>query len=98
MEIIKERNMDEHITQERAPNVVSELLVVIRNSETRREALERENMQLREDNRRLQSRVTELQIQGASERPDIHVMGHSPTRNTRRRAATRPAIHPISPL
>ena len=81
--------MDQVITQERAPNVVSELLVVIRNTETRREALERENMQLREDNRRLQSRVR--QLQNHNERnPIIRVMGHSPPR--------RHAIHPVSPL
>ena len=90
--------MNVDVTQERAANVVSELLIVIRNSETRREALERENMRLREDNRRLQSRVRQLQIQGDPERSEIHVLGHSLPRNTRRRAATRPAIHSISPL
>ena len=90
--------MDVDITQERAPNVVNELLVVIRNSETRREALERENMQLREDNRRLQKCVTQLQNPADYERPEIRVMGHSPPRNAPRRAVIRAAIHPISPL
>ena len=85
--------MDVDITQERAPNVVNELLVVIRNSETRREALERENMRLREDNRRLQSRVR--QLQNHNERnPEIRVVGHSPTRNAPRRTVIRPAIQP----
>ena len=84
--------MDEVITQERAPNVVSELLVVIRNSETRREALARENMQLREDNRRLQSRVRQIRnhYERNPETREIRVMGHSPPR--------RHAIHPVSPL
>ena len=76
--------MEVDTTQEGAPNVVSELLIVIRNIETRRKALARENMQLREDNRRLQSRVR--QLRNHYERNP----GHSPPR--------RPAIHPVPPL
>ena len=85
--------MDEVITQEGAPNVVSELLVVIRNSETRREALERENMQLREDNRRLQSRVRQLR-NNYERNPESRVMGHSSRRNAPRRTVIGPAIQP----
>ena len=98
--------MNADITQERAPNVVSELLIVIRNSETRREALEKENMQLREENRRLQSRVTQLsqiQIPVTTDRqPETRIMGHNNLTNTSRRAVIRPAtsaaIRPVSPL
>ena len=84
--------MDVDITQERAPNVVSELLIVIQNCETRREILERENMQLRKDKRRLQSRVRQLQnhYERNPETRGIRVISHSPPR--------RPAIHPVSPL
>ena len=88
--------MNVDITQERAPNVVSDLLIVIRNSETRRKALERENMRLREDNMRLQSRVRQLSqiIDTTDRQPETRIMGHNHLRNTPRRAA----IRPVSPL
>ena len=97
--------MNVDITQEQAPNVVNELLIVIRNSETRREALERENMQLRADNRRLQSRVRQLSRDvvttdhQTSDQTETRVTGHNHLRNAPRRPAIRSAaIRPVSPL
>ena len=65
--------------QERRPNIVDDLLNVIRNSEARREIAERENMQLREDNRRLNTQVRQLmQTIENIDGPATFVMGRSP--------------------
>ena len=80
--------------QERRPNIVDELLNVIRNSEARRQIAERENMQLREDNRRLNTQVR--QLMQTNERPATRVtVGHSLLTNAQPRPIT---TRPVSPL